>query len=108
MIFVRFLCNFSYYVYVCLQTETIKRPGDAETILMYLRMDKETSVFCLDKTFSIRSVQGVITCLREFLKSVFQQTGCVLLFPPALCRHMFCVNASCSNKRDHTEAKDLA
>lgn len=78
--------------------------------LMHLCMDKESFsiLLVLDKTFSIRSAQGVITCLREFLKSVFQQTGCILLFPPALCRHMFCVNASCSNKQDHTEAKDLA
>lgn len=30
MIFLGVLSNFSYYVYVCLQLETIKRAGDAE------------------------------------------------------------------------------
>lgn len=88
----------------------IKRPCDAETIQMHLRKDKESFsiLLVLDKTFSIRSVEGVITCLREFLRPVFQQTGCILLFLPALCRHMFSVNASCSNKQAHIEAKYLA
>lgn len=42
MMFVFFLCKFSYDVYVCLQLVTIKRPGNAETILMHLHMDKES------------------------------------------------------------------
>lgn len=72
---------------------------------------KKALMFCyyiLDKVFSIRLVQGAITCPREFLKSGFQQTDCILLFPPALCRHMFCVNAFCSKKWDHTKAEHLA
>lgn len=103
MIFVRDLCNFSYYSYVCHQLETIERPGGDETILMHLGTDKESFgiLLVLDKTFSIRSVQGVITCLREFLKSVFQQTGCILLFSPALSRHVLCQCTLLKQARSH-------
>lgn len=103
MTFVGDLCNFSYYVYVCLQLETFKRPGGAETIVMHLYRDKESFsiLLVLDKAFSLRSVHGVITCLREFLKSVFQQTGCSLLFPPALSRHVLCQCTLLKQARSH-------
>lgn len=42
MMFAFFLCNVSYAVHVHLQLVTSKRPGDAEKILIYLCMDKES------------------------------------------------------------------